>query len=158
MVVWKIYCAELVTILLKTAGHCCTLHQRRKGKTTSSASDRLLQGVLWSFTSSQAWSWLVSVCFMYQHLKEVNLRESSRAKIGNWWAGAHKVRYLTVTLTSVTSVTTSLRIISDLWCAAVLRENRLQIFITTSQNTHLTVFERCRVSTDMSDTSYIINF
>lgn len=63
-----------------------------------------------------------------------------------------------MTLTSsVTSVTVTLRLNSDLWCAAVLRENRLQLFTATSQNTHLTVFENCRVPTDTSDTSYRIN-
>lgn len=146
---WKICSAKLI-ILLKTAGHCYTLHQRRKGKTASYTSDRLLEGVLSSFTSYQPWPWLVSLCFMHEHCKEVNLRKSSRAKIGDWWVGVPKVLYLTVTLaTSVTSVTTPLKLISDLCFAAVLRENRLQLFTATSQNTHLTVFERFRVPTDM---------
>lgn len=64
--------------------------------------------------------------------------------------GVHKVLYLTVTLaTSMTSVTTPLKLISDLCFAAVLRENRLQLFTATSQNTHLTVFETYRVPTNM---------
>lgn len=110
------------------------------------------QGVLSGLASHRAWSWLVSLCFMYQHLKVVNLRKSSRAKIGRWWADVHKVLYLTVILTSVSSVTTHLRLISDFWCA-VLRENTLQLFTATLQNTHLTLFERFRVPTD---TRYIL--
>lgn len=58
----------------------------------------------------------------------------------------------------VTSVTTSLKLISDLWCAAVLRENRLQLFTATPQNTHLTVFERCGVPAGVSHASCSINF
>lgn len=58
----------------------------------------------------------------------------------------------------VTSVTVPLKLISDSWCAAALRENRLQLFTATPQNTHLTGCERCRVPAAVSHTSYSISF
>lgn len=58
----------------------------------------------------------------------------------------------------VTSATVPLKLISDLCCAAASRENRLQLFTATPQNTHLTGFERCRVPAAVSHASYSINF
>lgn len=101
VVVWKMYCAKPVTILLKTTGYCCTLHQRKKVKTTCYARARLFWGILSICSSNQACSWLACLCFMYWLLKEVNLKKSTRTKAGDWWIGAHEDLYLSVTSNSL---------------------------------------------------------